>query len=193
MWCTWTKNRISALILVGIWSSLLFVSNDLGTAFAKTKLVSIQGEGFGNNGMRFKSFVDCNNQQHKLFDGGSHTNFTVNLSNTAMSKSGIGTWNIEYKSGELSNFNLLSKGGIIINGKINGSHYSLTGLETVDTVCGGQPTPIILTGDCGENKAVNYQFANGQKTGSTVPPNGGQVYYLFGSDVRCTVDSSNNQ
>jgi hypothetical protein len=110
-----------------------------------------------------------------------------------MSKRGIGTWNIEYKSGELSNSNLLSKEGFFISGKINGSHYSLTGLETVDTVCGGQPTPIILTGDCGDNKAVNYQFANGEKTGSTVPPNGGQVNYLFGSDVRCTVDSSSNQ
>jgi hypothetical protein len=185
--------RILALILVGIWSSLIFVSHDLGSAFAKTKLVSIQGEGFGNNGLRFKSFVDCNNQQHKFFDGGSHTNFTVDLSNTTMSKSVVGTWNIEYKSGELSHLNLLSKGGFFTNGKINGTHYSLTGLETVDTVCGAPPTSVILTGECGENKAVNYQFANGEKTGSTVPPNGGQVYYLFGSDVRCTAPSTANR
>jgi hypothetical protein len=185
--------RISALILISIWSSLIFVSHDLGFAFAKTNLVSIQGEAFGNDGLRFKSFVDCSNQQHKFFDGGSHTNFTVDLSNTTMSKSVVGTWNIEYKSGELSHFNSLSKGGFFSNGKINGSHYSLTGLETVDTVCGGAPTPIILTGECGQNKAVNYQFADGEKTGSTVPPNSGQVYYLFGSDVRCTADSTNNR
>jgi hypothetical protein len=188
--------RISVLFLVGIWSSLLCVPHDIGSAFAKTRLISIQGEGFGNNGWRFKSFVYCSNQQHKFFDGGSHTKFTVVLPNTTMSKSGIGTWNIEYKSGgggELSHSNLLSKGGLLINGRINGSHYSLTGLETVDTVCGGPPTSIILTGECGENKAVNYQFANGEKTGSTAPPNGVQVYYLFGSDVHCTVDGSNNQ
>ena len=184
--------RISALILISIWSSLLFASHDIGTAFAKTKLISIQGEGFGNDGLRFKSFVDCSNQQHKFFDGGSHTSFTVDLSNTTMNKSVVGTWNIEYKSGELSHLNLLSNGGYFSNGKINGSHFSLTGLETVDTVCGGAPTSIILTGECGVNKAVNYQFANGEKTGSTVPPNSGQVYYLFGSDVHCTADSSNN-
>jgi hypothetical protein len=185
--------RILALILVGIWSSLIFVSHDLGSAFAKTKLVSIQGEGFGNNGLRFKSFVDCNNQQHKFFDGGSHTNFTVELSHTTMRKSGVGPGNSEYQSGELSHLNLLSKGGFFTNGKINGTHYSLTGLETVDTVCGAPPTSVILTGECGENKAVNYQFANGEKTGSTVPPNSGQVYYLFGSDVRCTAPSTTNR
>jgi hypothetical protein len=178
--------RISALILISFLSLLLFVSHDIGSAFAKTKLVSIQGEGFGNNGLRFNSFVDCSNQQHKFFDGGSHTNFTVDLSNTTMSKSGIGTWIIEYKTGGLSHLNLLSKAGFFTNEKINGSHYSLTGLETVDTVCGGAPTSIMLTGECGENKAVNYQFANGEKTGSTVPPFGGQVYFLFGSDVRCS-------
>lgn len=187
------ETRISVLILVGILSSLLFVSHDLGSAFAKMKLVSIQGEGFGNNGLRFKSFVDCSNQQHKFFDGGSHTNFTVDLSKTTMNNSGIGTWNIEYKSGELSHFNLLSKGGFFTNGKINGSQYTLTGLETLDTVCGAPPTSIILTGECGENKAVTYQFANGEKTGSTVPPNSGQVYYLFGSDVRCTAPSTTNR
>jgi hypothetical protein len=110
-----------------------------------------------------------------------------------MSKSEIGTWNIEYKTGELSHFNLLFKGGFFSNGKINEGHYSLTGLETVDTVCGGAPTSINLTGECGENKPVNYQFANGEKTGSTVPPNSGQVYYLFGSGVRCTAPSTTNR
>jgi hypothetical protein len=186
--------RISALIFIGILSSLLFISNDIArSVFAKTTLVSIHGEGFGNDGSRFKSFVDCSNQQHQSFDGGSYTSFTVDLSNKTMSKSGIGTWTIEYKTGELSHYNLLSKGGYFTNEMINGTHYSLRGLETVDTVCGQAPTSIMLTGECGKNKAVNYQFTNGEKTGSTTPPLGSQVYYLFGSDVRCTVDSSNNK
>jgi hypothetical protein len=184
--------KISPLILVSFLSSLVFVPHDIGSALAKTKLVSIQGEGFGNDGWRFKSFVDCNNQQRQFFDGGSHTSFTVGLSNNTMSKSRIGTWIIEYKTGELSHFNLFSKEGYFTTEKMNGSYYTLTGLETVDTVCGGGPTPIILTGECGENKAVSYQFANGEKTGSTVPPLGSQVNYLFGSDVRCTIDSSNS-
>lgn len=184
--------KIPPLILVSFLSPLLLVSHDIGSAFAKTNLVPIQGEGFGNDGWRFKSFVDCNHQQRQFFDGGSHTIFTVGWSNNTISKSGIGTWIIEYKTGELSHFNLFSKKGYFTTEKMNGSYYTLTGLETADTVCGSGPTSIILTGECGENKAVSYQFANGEKTGSTVPPLGNQVYYLFGSDVRCTVDSSNS-
>jgi len=92
------KIRISNLILISIWSSsLILFPHDVGSPFAKTNLVSIQGEGFGNDGSRFKSFVDCSNQQHNFFYGGYHTNFTVDLLNTTMSKSVIGTWNIDTK------------------------------------------------------------------------------------------------
>jgi hypothetical protein len=187
---------ISALIFIGILSSLSFISHDIaGFAFGKmTTLISIHGDGFGNDGSRFKSFVDCSNQQHQIFDGGSHTNFSVDLSNKTLSKNKIGTWIIEYKTAELSHHNLLSKGGYFTNEKMNGSHYSLTGLETIDSVCERAPTSIMLTGECGENKPITYIFANGEKTGSTTPPFGGQVYYLFGSNVQCTtVDSNNNK
>jgi hypothetical protein len=192
MWHTWMNNRISALILISIWSSLLFVSNDLGTAFATTKLVSINGEGFGNSGILFKSFVDCTTQQQKQFDGGSYANFTVDLSNMSKSNNGVGRWMIEYTTGEISGFNTPLIGGFFTNGSLNGNHYSLTGLDTVDNVCGGPSTPILLTGECGENKAVNFQFANGEKTGSTVPPGGSKVYYLFGSEVHCTTTNINH-
>jgi hypothetical protein len=187
----WSK--ISAFILISICSCLLVVSHGPETAFASVKLVSIQGEGFGNNGFRFNSFVDCANQQHQSFHGGSYTHFTADLSNLTKSKNGIGTWMIEYKNDGIAGLKTLVNGGSLTNGSINGSHYSLTGLETVNSVCGGSPTPIILTGECGQNTAVSYQFANGEKTGSTVPPSGDKVDYLFGSDVRCTADSSNNQ
>ena len=181
--------RISALTVIGIFLTLLMASHDTGPVFATTKLVSIQGEGFGNNGWRFKSFVNCGNQQHD-FPGGSHAIFTADLSNkTMMNKGEMGRWNIEYKTGELPQPGLLSQSGYFTNVKINGSHYSLTGSETIDTVCGRAPTSIIITGECGENKAVNYQFGNGEKIGSTVPPYGGRVQYLFGSDVRCADNS----
>jgi hypothetical protein len=183
-------SRISAIIVSGIFLTLLIAPHDIGSVFATTKLVSIQGEGFGNDGWRFKSFVDCSKQQHELFQGGSHAIFMVNSSNKTMNKGEIGRWNIEYNTGELPQPRLLSQSGYFTNEKINGSHYSITGFETIDTVCGGAPTSIIVTGQCGENKAVNYQFGNGEKIGSTVPPSGGQVQYLFGSDVRCTVDNS---
>jgi hypothetical protein len=98
---------------------------------------------------------------------------------------------IEYKSGDISGFNMLFIGGFITNGNLTGNHYSLRGVETVDTVCREPPTPIVLTGECGENKDVNYQFANGEKTGSTVPPDGSKVYYLFGTVVHCTVNNIN--
>lgn len=182
--------RISALIVSGTFLTLLIAPHDIGSVFATTKIVSIQGEGFGNDGWRFKSFVDCSNQQHELFQGGSHTIFTVDSSNKTMNKGEIGRWNIEYKTGELPQPRSLSQSGYFTNEKINGSHYSLNGFETIDTVCGGAPTSIIISGQCGENNAVNYQFGNGEKIGSTVPPYGGQVQYLFGSEVRCTAVNS---
>jgi hypothetical protein len=178
-------SRISSLISAAIMLSMLFISYH-SSAFAQTKFVSIHGEGFGNDGLHFRSFVDCTSQQHKLFFGGSHLNFAANLSNTTKSQNGIGTWMIKYKSGELPNLNSLVKAGTLTNGTISGSHYNLKGLETTDTVCGGSPTQVTLSGECGQNTAVNYDSANGEKTGSTVPPQGKEVFYLFGSDVHCT-------
>ena len=78
------------------------------------------------------SFVDCTNQQHKFFYGGSHMNFIVNLSNLTKGKKEIGTWMIEYKNGALADSNLLFQRGSFINGKVNGSQYNLTGLESID-------------------------------------------------------------
>jgi hypothetical protein len=181
--------RISALILIIIWSFLL-VPNVPASTLAKIKAASIHGEGFGNNGLHFMSFVDCTNQQHKFFYGGSHTNFIVDLSNTTNGKKEIGTWMIEYKNGALSDSNLLFQRGFLINGTVNGSQYNLTGLESIDTVCKESPTRVTITGQCGNNTTVNYKFANGEKMGSTVPPNGDKVYYVFGSNVHCTIDNN---
>src|SRR5690348_11144365 len=186
--------RISPLILaVVIATSILFLSRDL-SAFAQTKYVSIQGEGFGNDGLHFRSFVDCSNQQHKLFYGGSHMNFTANnLSGITNTKNPIGTWMIKYNGGGPFDLNMLVKAGILTNGTIDGNHYNLQGLEITDTVCGGPPSKVILSGECGKNTAVNFNSASGEKTGSTVPPDGRKVYYLFGSDVHCIAGNNHEQ
>jgi hypothetical protein len=185
-----TRRWKLALILVCMCSFLLFVSHQLGSAFANTKLFSIKGEGFGNNGLSFKSFVDCgSSQRYRYYDGGSYTNFTYDSSNTSKNQNGMGKWMIRYESGGLSGSNIRLMGGFLTNGKLIGNNYSLAGIETLDSVCGIAPSPILLSGECGENKAVNYQFSNGEKTGSTAPPDGREVFYLFGSDVRCSVNN----
>jgi hypothetical protein len=174
------------MALIAVTASIVILSISLTeSGFAKMKVISITGEGFGNNGIHFRSFVDCPKQQDRFFYGGSHINFTADLSNNKPEKKSIGTWMIEYKSGTLSEFNTLSKGGYFTNATMNGRHYTLTGFETTDRVCTAQPTSIVLTGECGVNIPISYTFANGEKIGSTVPPNGNKVYYFFGSSVQC--------
>jgi hypothetical protein len=182
--------RISALILIISWT-LLLVPHVSESAIAKTTVASIRGEGFGNNGVHFMSFADCANQQHKLFYGGSHMNFTVDLSKITKGEKQIGTWTIEYKNGALADSNSSFQRGFFTSGTINDGQYSLTGLESTDTVCKESPTPVTVTGQCGDNTTVNYRFSNGEKTGSTIPPNGDKVYYLSGSNVNCTINNNN--
>jgi len=186
------KIMTPVFFLIFMLSLLLFFPIEIGSTHAKMNQVSMQGQAFGNDGMRFKTFVDCSNQRHLQFSGGARTNFTIGSTEKSMTKSGIGTWSIEYKTGEISNNSVFYKKGYFTSEIINGNHYVLLGTENVDTVCGGAPTSIIVSGEFGENNPVYYQFADGEKMGSTVPPDGSRIYYLLGSDVSSTIETSNN-
>ena len=95
-------------------------------------------------------------------------NFTANnLSSVTNSKNTIGTWMIKFNGGGPHDRSMLVKAGILTSGTIDIdiNHYNLHGFEITDTVCGGPPSKVILSGECDKYTAVNYDSASGEKTG----------------------------
>lgn len=83
---------------------------------------------------------------------------TTGLSVNAYNEGGIvkGEWSIKGtdKPGE--------KKGTIIGGTIDETKYDLKGKETTDTLCQGKvPKDITISGDCGNNKPVNFRIVAG--------------------------------
>lgn len=69
-----------------------------------------------------------------------------------------GEWNIKGtdKPGE--------KKGIITGGTIEETKYDLKGKETTDSLCQGKvPKDITISGDCGNNKHVNFRIIAGSQ------------------------------
>ena len=70
---------------------------------------------------------------------------------------------------------------MIIDNKI----YTVLGNEVRDDVCKDVGSSIILSGKCSYNDPIQFLRSNGEKIGSTTPPNGKKVYHVFGSVVNC--------
>jgi hypothetical protein len=146
-------------------------------------ITEIHSEAFGNNGMHFKSFVECPNHVLKLFDGGSHLSLSASISNIKNNNNAFGLWQMEYKDG-VSPY-LQTSRGKFSGGFVDGDNYTLFGTETANDVCNGSPTKVIIRGDCGNNTPVFSKYDDGREIGSIVPPNS-QVYYLLTSETLCT-------
>ena len=83
---------------------------------------------------------------------------TAGLSVNAYNEGGMikGEWSIK-GTDEPS-----EKKGTIIGGTIDNTKYDLRGKETIDSLCQGKvPKDIIISGDCGNNKPVNFRIVAG--------------------------------
>ena len=127
-------------------------------------ITEIRSEAFGNNGMRFKSFVECPNHVLKLFDGGSHLSLSASISNIKKSNNAIGLWQMEYKDGASPYFQ--TSRGKFSGGFVDGDNYTLFGTETANDVCHGPPPKVIIRGECGNNTPVFSKYDDGREIGS---------------------------
>ncbi len=80
--------------------STISSANSVPRPVVTQTITEIRSEAFRNNGMHFKSFVECPNQVLKLFDGGSHLSLSASIPNSNKSNNAIGLWQMEYKDGE---------------------------------------------------------------------------------------------
>ena len=147
-------------------------------------ITEIRSEAFGNNGMRFKSFVECPNHVLKLFDGGSHLSLSASISTIKKSNNAVGLWQMEYKDGWSPYFQ--TSRGKFSGGFADGDNYTLFGTETANDVCHGPPSKVIIRGECGNNTPIFSKYDDGREIGSIVPPNSHKIYYLLSADTFCT-------
>lgn len=184
---TITKMTLSIFLL-----SILLLLTVVTTAFSivgyqNVQAFKIQGEGFGNNGARFKSFVICPDGRKHFFDGGSHLQFSAATNKASRFGNISGEFTIKYYDG-------LGKPeyetGIFSNGVLSKSSYLLRGIEASNTVCNNtSKVVIIFSGLCGDNVNINYGSEDGRMLSASTLPNSIQEVSspsFFGSNVICT-------
>jgi hypothetical protein len=176
--------QLLLLVLVITFMSNISSVYSVPSSVVTQNVTEIRSEAFGNNGMRFKSFVECPNHVLKLFDGGSHLRLSASISNIKKSNNAVGLWQMEYKDG--ANPYLQASRGKFSGGFVDGDNYTLFGTETANNVCHGPPSNVIIRGGCGNNTPVFSKYDDGREVGSTVPPNSHKIYYLVSSNTFCT-------
>jgi hypothetical protein len=171
--------------------SLIFALVDIGFSHQPVlgvQAIGVQGEGFGNNGERFASFVDCGDGKKEFYNGGSHLKFSSTISDHSVddeeNNNMSGEWKIEFRTSGTSEFQY--KSGSFSIGKISNNIFTLSGVETKDDVCRAAPSNMTITGYCNDSAPIYYDASNGQKIGSTVPNSEEPIYYLFGSQIHCS-------
>jgi hypothetical protein len=173
---------------MALFGGQLAVSSEFGFAYG----YSMHGEGFGNNGVRFQSFVGCGDD-HKRFAGGAHLEFKV-ISNRSdqdrIFSPFSGAYKIElWESGK--SFPLIKSGDIVLGIVDNSSSFLLVGREKYDTVCETkimndlQLETIILTGTCGEANNLSYLSMDDVTIGSISPPQYARTPSFPSSNVWC--------
>ena len=141
----------------------------------------VHGIGYGNGGLRFSSIVSCADGMH--FFQQSKLEFDVTASTSQGNSLALGTWQMSFlKSDEAEQ---LLKKGYITKMIIDNKKYTMLGNEMRDDVCKDVGSNVILSGQCGYNDPIQFLTSNGEKIGSTTPPNGDKVYHVFGSVVNC--------
>lgn len=176
--------QLLMLVLVITFVSNISSAYSVPSSVVTRNVTEIHSEAFGNNGIRFKSFVECPNHVLKLFDGGSHLSLSASISHIKKSNNAVGLWQMEYKDG--ANPYLQTSRGKFSSGFVDGDNYTLFGTETADNLCHVPPSKVIFRGGCGNNTPVFSRYDDGREVGSTVPPNSHKIYYLLSSDTFCT-------
>ena len=176
--------QLSLLILIITFISTISEVYSVHRTVVTDIITEIRGEAFGNNGLHFKSFVECPNHVLKLFDGGSHLSLSASISNVKKSNNTTGLWQMEFKEG--ANPYLLTNKGMFNGGILDGNDYTLFGTETANNVCHGPPSKVIIRGECSNNTPILSKYEDGREIGSISSPNSQKIYYLFSSDTFCT-------
>ena len=165
-------------------SAILF--NNGNTVYSINQGI-ISGTGYGNNGERFGSFMTCSEPDVVHYFKGSTINFKTSLTdNSGVGKNSgtsLGSWVIDFIAENSQS--PVRIGGQIIESNLDHNTYTLVGEKTFDNVCNNTGNAITLTGGCGENTRIWFLDSNNEKVGSTTPPYGDKINYVFGSEVDC--------
>jgi hypothetical protein len=146
----------------------------------------IQGEGYGNNGARFKSFVACLDGKRYSFDGGSHLKLNASGNKVNNYNSIYGRFIIEYHD---SVGNVQHESGLFVDGALSKPSYILKGIEIDNTICHGPSRTIVtLSGLCGNDVAINYASNDKKTLSGSMLPNliRTDSFSFYGSKVVCT-------
>ena len=181
-----TKMRQSVYVFVAFFVISAVLFNNGNTVYSINQGI-ISGTGYGNNGERFGSFINCSGTDKVHYFKGSTIHFETSLSdNSAVGKNSgtsLGSWVIEFIAEDSQS--PVRIGGQIIESNLDHNTYTLLGEKTFDSVCNNIGNTITLTGGCGENTRIWYSDSNNEKVGSITPPNGDKAFYLSGSEVNC--------
>lgn len=199
---------VLSIFVPSIWVCVLLYYGGSGLVYSEGKALSseeqqnksqieilkISGESYGNSGGRFRSFIECSSDEQgltKYFSGGSHLIMSATVLDNHQSAEGTATgfWQLDFHANGESSSTL--KNGTFYSGQVSDEEgsgtraFTLRGVETTDTVCGGAPRQVTIRAICTDTTPVYYIELDGDKVGSTTPPIGHDIYYLFSHKMKC--------
>jgi hypothetical protein len=150
----------------------------------------IRGQGLGNNGLRFSSFVDCGDGTKLFFGGGSRLLFSSKFQDKPENVQAIlGSWQLQLLDSDKNTTS--QRSGILTHVNITDNNYYLSGLELENDVCNQGPTTIEISGKCLDESPIRFKSSDKSKVGSVTPNDTEPVYSFYGSKITCEVFDSN--
>jgi hypothetical protein len=150
----------------------------------------IRGQGFGNNGLRFSSFVDCGDGTKLFFSGGSRLLFSSKFQDKPENVQAIlGSWQIQLLDSDKNMTSL--RGGILTHANITDNNYYLSGLELENDACNQGLTTIEISGKCLDESPIHFKTFDKSRVGSITPNDRDPVYSFYGSKIKCEVVNNN--
>lgn len=173
------KNSFISLSCSLIISILLILPSLFPVYYSNGSLIN--GTGFGNSGLRFTSFAQCDGKYNFFKD--SEIIFKTTDNNDSKKNITHGDWEIKFNQ-YYANISKM-KAGNIINFKIDKNYFFIVGKETLDNICKNNNSIIIITGQCGKNNPIYFMSNDNERVGSIIPPRGDKMYHLFGDQIIC--------
>lgn len=144
----------------------------------------IRGQGLGNNGLRFSSFVDCGDGTKLFFSGGSRLLFSSKFQDKPENVQAIlGSWQIQLFDSDKNTTS--QRSGILTHANITDNNYYLSGLELEDNACNQGPTTIEIRGKCLDESPIHFKTFDNSRVGSITPNDIEPVYSFYGSKIAC--------